>query len=858
MRSESPSLNPIMDYKLSKRKFLFRTATAAAAICAWEPLVSICNGATVSTPRRLKLNGNWQVAEAGKADWIPANVPGCVHTDLLAAGKIEDPFYRDNEKAVQWVSKTDWIYRRTFDVPEEVLQNDRVLLRCEGLDTLASLKINGQEIGKADNMFRTWEFDVKAALHAGQNTIEIRFGSPYTYIDSKKSDQSPQKFVHERAWIRKEPCSFGWDWGPVLPSCGVWRNISLESFNAARIGDILIQQDHSATDSVTLDIAVNVEMVRQGTPLKAVVSISEKGRRSASIEFPISNGTGRGSAKIRHPKLWWPAGMGEQPLYEVQVELLDDKGTRLDTTSRRVGLRTMKAYQAERGKPMYFEVNGVSFFAKGGNWIPADSFPNRLTPEVLRRYVADAAAVNMNFLRFWGGGYYEDDVLFDACDELGICIWLDFKFACAAYPAFDDAFMENVRFEARDNLRRLRHHPCIAVWCGNNEISLLNMTKEWTDDHMSEADYRKLFKEQLAEQVKAYAPEANYVSGSPDCGDTHYWEVWHGPKNFDAYRTQSGFMSEFGYQSFPEPKTVRAFTNEQDRASVTTPVMRWHQRSGGADGNQKMADMIQHYFKPPKDFDTTLWMSQILQAYGIKMGAEYWRQIMPKAMGCVFWQYNDTWPGMSWSSVDYFGRWKALHYAARKFYSPILVSGLEHPENGTIDVFVTSDLLKAEQGTLTWMITDLNGKTLAQKSMDLKMAPRTSQKATVLNLQEPIQKAGANNLLTWLNLEVGGKTVSDNLVLMTLPKELKLPDPRLTLSVKETRDGFLATIQSEKPALWAWLELERADAKFSDNFFHLKPGAPQKILIQPWTKISKDDLVKELRLRSLADTCVAA
>jgi beta-mannosidase len=846
--------NPV---KITKRKFLLTTTTATAALCVWEPLVSVCRGATVSKPRRLSLNGNWQVSEGGKDDWIPAIVPGCVHTDLLAAGKIPDPFYRDNEKSVQWVGKSDWIYRRTFDVPAEVLQSDRVLLHCDGLDTLAAVRINSQELGKADNMFRTWEFDAKSALHAGQNNIEILFTSPYSYIDSRKSAQAPQKFVKERAWIRKEPCSFGWDWGPVLPSCGIWRNIRLEAFNQARVSDVLIRQDHSAQGPITLDIQINAEVVRPNAALRAVLSVSRDGRGIGSTKVEILDGTGRGRLMIKHPKLWWPAGMGEQPLYDVQVELIDAQGERVDVAKRRIGLRRMKVHQAELGKPMYFEVNGVSFFAKGGNWIPADSFPNRLTAERLRRYVTDAAAVNMNMLRFWGGGYYEDDVLFDACDELGICVWLDFKFACSAYPAFDEGFMENVRLEARDNLQRLRHHPCIAVWCGNNEISLLNLSDPWSDNRMSPADYQKLFKELLAEQVKLFAPEANYVSGSPDCGDTHYWEVWHGPKTFEAYRTQSGFMSEFGYQSFPEPKTVRAFTSEEDRASVVTTVMRWHQRSGGSDGNQKMVDMIRRYFRPPKDFESTLWMSQILQAYGIKIGAEYWRQIMPKAMGCVFWQYNDTWPGMSWSSVDYFGRWKALHYAARRFYSPILVSGLEHLAESSIDIFITSDLLKEEHGALTWTVTDLTGRTLGHETMDIQIPVQKTEKIKTVDLQEQVQKFGASNLLTWLKLDVGGKVVSDNLVLLTLPKEFSLADPRLATTIKETSEGFLVTIRSEKPALWTWVELEGVGARFSDNFVHIQPTQPKKILVQPAQKMNKADLAKALRIRTLFDTYTA-
>jgi beta-mannosidase len=408
---------------------------------------------------------------------------------------------------------------------------------------------------------------------------------------------------------------------------------------------------------------------------------------------------------------------------------------------------------------------------------------------------------------------YEDDALFDACDEMGICVWLDFKFACTAYPAFDDAFMENVKREARDNLFRLRHHPCIAVWCGNNEISLSWWKgPTWATNRMNDADYDKLFVALLAEQVRRYAPQAGYVSGSPDCGDTHYWDVWHGSQTFEAYRTQNGFMSEFGFQSFPEPKTVHAFTNESDRASVITPVMNWHQRSGGLEANQKIVGMILHYFQPPRGVTETLWLSQILQGYGIKIGAEYWRQTRPKSMGCIYWQYNDTWPGMSWSSVDYFGRWKALHYFARRFYAPVLVSGVEDVAAGTADIFISSDRREPERGRLRWRVTDLGGKTLLQEQMDVVVPPLKSQKVKTLDMQHLLKRHGAAGILTWLHLELDGGAVSENLLLFALPKELTPGDPGLTSVVQATADGFLVTVQAKKPSLWAWLDLENLDA----------------------------------------------
>jgi beta-mannosidase len=830
---------------------------ATAAVMAWEPLVSASE--TAGVPRRLNLGGAWRVSQKGKGDGIPATVPGCVHTDLLAAGKIPDPFYRDNEKQVQWITEADWVYERSFNVPKAVLKNDFVLLRCEGLDTVATIEINGTEVGRADNMFRVWEFDVRNVLRAGGNNIRITFGSPLAYI-SKNESSAPNSWVRGRAWIRKEPCSFDWDWGPDLASSGIWRAITLETFNRARIADVLVEQ-HLAGNRATLAVTVNSDEPAQASiPLKAAITVRHGGKIVANTAATLSNGRGSGQLEIRHAKLWWPAGMGQQPLYEVEVELMDGTGKTIDSTIKRIGLRELKAVLPQGDSPFHFEVNGVPFFSKGANWIPCDSFTSRVTPEILRRYVADAAAVNINTLRFWGGGYYEDDALFDACDEMGICVWLDCKFACAAYPAFDDRFMDNVRHELRDNVVRIRHHPCIAVWCGNNEIGLLNEAKEWRENAMSTGDYDKLFKDLIGGQVRELAPQATYVSGSPDCGDTHYWEVWHGPKTFDAYRTLNGFMSEFGYQSFPELKTIRAFTNEEDRASVVTPVMKWHQRSGadGVEGNQEMLNMIHHYFKPPRDFETTLWLSQILQGYGIKIGAEYWRQTMPKSMGCVFWQYNDIWPGMSWSSVDYFGRWKALHYLARKFYSPVLVSGLENRETGKLDVFVTNDFLEATHGKLSWKATDLAGRILAEDSFQVVIPSRKSLNVRTLDFQDLINQPGANGFLTWLDLEIGGKSVSQNLALFALPKEYHLADPALDTRVDEAADGFAVTVTARNPALWVWAGLENADAKYSDNFFHLTPDAPRKILVQPKSALNRGDFIRQFRVRSLFDTYSSA
>lgn len=809
------------------------------------------------------LNGAWQVTAEGSAETLPAIVPGCIHTDLLAAKKIPDPFYRDNEQAVQWVSEKHWIYRRTFDVAPDFLAHERVLLRCEGLDTLASLKLNGVEVGRADNMFRTWEFDAKQLLKSGSNEIEIKFDSVLPFLRAKEEQRKLPTWIYPgAAYLRKEQCNFGWDWGPTLITCGIWKNISLVAFDTARLDGVLILQDHQQAGTVGLEVQVTAEAGAAAALAAQVQVVDPRGASIATEKVALAAGQGCAKIAVTKPQLWWPAGMGAQPLYTVKVTLLDAAGKTLDGTSKRIGLRTLQAVPQAKDAPMHFVANGVPFFAKGGNWIPADQFATRLTKERLRRYMEDAVAANMNSLRFWGGGYYEEDDLFDLCDELGLCIWLDFKFSCSAYPAFDAAFLANVTAEARDNLKRLRHHPSIAVWCGNNEIMYFR-DKEWSAKKMGEDDYYKLFRDTLGNQARELAPQTDYVTGSPDCGDVHFWKVWHGGKPFEDYRNIHGFVSEFGFQSFPEPKTVATFTAPADRASVYSRIMMWHERSNrmylevkedGKIGTDKIMKLVKLYFRDPKDFDSTLWLSQITQGYGIKYGAEGWRREMPMSMGCVYWQYNDTWPCSSWSSMDYFGRWKALHYMAKKFYAPVLVSGAEDVKAGTVELFVTSDRMEACQGTLTWTVTDVAGQPIKTGALEVTIPAHKSQKVETLKLASDLRKYGKNNVLVWLRLEVNGVAVSDNLVTFGYPRAFNLADPQLAAAVAEAQGAFTVTLTAKHPALWAWLELDGVDARCSDNFVHVTPAAPTLITVRTARPLTRDEFQKILRVRSLYDT----
>ncbi len=822
--------------------------------------------------QKIDLGGEWTLKQGGKGGRIRANVPGCVHTDLLAAGKIPDPFYRDNEHRLQWIGEADWAYSRTFTVEAETLACDRVLLRCWGLDTLATVRVNGRRVGRADNMFRTWEFDVKRALKAGRNTIEVRFDSTMPVIRrlQKKRFLPGWGFGQHKIgggnWIRKMPCNYGWDWGPTLVTCGIWRDIEIVAFDTARLADVRIEQDHSKRGAVALDVTAAVEKTGRAK-CTAAVTVSYKGRTVAEGQGAVRGGKVRASLTVKKPRLWWPAGMGDQPLYEVTADLLDEGGGLLDTDTRRIGLRTLRVVREKDqwGQSFRFEANGVAFFAKGANWIPADTFPSRLGRADYEYLLDSAAAANMNMLRVWGGGIYEDDVFYELCDELGLCVWQDFMFACATYPTFDDDYLANVRAEAEDNVRRLRHHACLALWCGNNELEQGLVGDRW-EGTMSWEDYSKLFDVLLPDVIRRLDGGRDYWPSSahsplgdrldhknPACGDAHLWDVWHGRKPFEWYRTaMHRFCSEFGFQSFPEPKTVRSYTAASDR-NVTSYVMEHHQRSGT--GNATIMTYMLDWFRLPKSFDMTLWLSQILQALGIKYAVEHWRRHMPRCMGAIYWQLNDCWPVASWASIDSLGRWKALHYFAKQFFAPVLVSGVEDQDRKTVAVHVTSDRMKPLKAKLTWTVTTAAGKVLTTGGKPVALGARTSRRITTLRLAEQLDAVGPRDLIVWLDVSAGGRSLSSNLVTFAKPKHFGLLDPGITTKVRADREGgFTVTVRAKRPAMYVWLEPAGLDAQVSDGFFHLPPRGCVEVKVWQAKPITAELLKRKLRVRSLIDT----
>ncbi|MEP6902672.1 MAG: hypothetical protein ABJA66_13040, partial [Actinomycetota bacterium] len=638
--------------------------------------------AQTSARTEISLNGDWKFRETGKDEWLPATVPGCVHTDLLANKVIEDPFYRDNEKRLQWIGKTDWEYRTVFNVSAEMLKRQNIEIVFQGLDTYANVFLNDKAILDADNMFRVWRADVKNVLKQGENVLRIKFRSPINEILPRMAKLDYElPAINDQGektspYTRKAPYQYGWDWGPRFVTSGVWKPVNLVAWDNARIEDLQIKQNKLSKENADLSAVVEVVASAETDATIEIENTNDK-KIVATKQVKLTNGVNKIALDFAlvNPKLWYPIGLGEQSLYTFKAKLTVNKKA-IDTQSKRTGLRSLELRQKpdQYGISFEFVVNGIPVFGRGANWIPADIFPTRVTKEKYKNLLVSLKDANMNMLRVWGGGIYEDDYYYDLADEMGILVWQDFMFACSMYPG-DKAFLDNVRFEAIDNVKRLRNHPSIVIWVGNNEIETAwQHWGGWKDKNPNSVwdDYQKIFLRLLPEVLDEYDSSRPYWQSSPSSnfqadsefqgiGDTHYWAVWHAEKPYKEYEKQfPRFMSEYGFQSFPEYETVKTYTTEEDRASIETPIMLAHQRHPR--GNQLVRAYMLREYNEPKDFESFLYVSQVLQAEGIKIGAEHFRRIMPRNMGSLYWQANDCWQVASWSGMDYFGRWKALMY----------------------------------------------------------------------------------------------------------------------------------------------------------------------------------------------------
>lgn len=817
----------------------------------------------------LSLDGVWRLRQDDRTETLPAPVPGTVHQALLTAGILPDPYPRDQELAAQWVGEARWTYARTFAADPVVLSAPVVRLRCHGLDTLAAIRINDREIGRADNMFRTWVYDIRAALRPGLNTIEVAFASPVVEARARYARlplRCPHHAAHEPpgiTYLRKEQCNFGWDWGPCLPTAGIWRAIALEAVAGPEIADVVVRQHHRR-GAVRLDLAIALagRGIAGGT---VEVVLRRRGRRVAAAETAAGRRVEVRLA-VPSPRLWWPNGLGEQPLYDLEVRLRGADGRVHDQRRLRIGLRTLELRRQDDawGQGFAFACNGVPFFAKGSNWIPADAILDRITPDVYRRLLTAARDSHQNMIRVWGRGLYEADAFYDLCDELGLCVWQDFMFACGAYPAFDDAFLRNVAAEVDDNVRRLRHHPSIALWCGNNELEQFCCGDAYPQFPWPE--YRGLFDRLIPGRLRRLDPDRPYIPSSghnprgkraggadPRWGDSHLWEVWHGREPFEWYRSTSHrFCSEFGFQSFPEPQTVAGFTDPEDR-NVTSPVMEHHQRSGI--GNRVILEYMLRAFRMPAGFDQTLWLSQIQQGLGVACGIDHWRRNMPRCMGALYWQLNDCWPAPSWSSIDYHGRWKALHYFVRRAFAPIRVSCIADPVAGTVGFFVASDRRDPRPARLHWTLTDIAGRELSSGAKPVRIPANGARRLHRISLARLRPGRPPDDLLVWVRLTCNGHVLSEDFATLVPPKRLRLHEPGLQARVlPQGPREFAVTLTARAPALWTWIELAGTDIRCSDNFFCLPAHLPRSIRVCTAKPLPLPAFRRALAVRSLLDT----
>lgn len=783
---------------------------------------------------KLTLNGSWALDIPGSSfPRIPAAVPGSVYHDLLTAGQIPDPFYRDNENEALKIMDHDFVYSRSFSVPAGLLRNDAVVLRCEGLDTLAEIAVNGTPVGTAQNMHRIYEFDVKGVLKAGENLITVKFSSPTRFIKAayaqSRADGSSDAMVGFPL-LRKAHCMFGWDWGPRLPDAGIWRDISILGISTARIRDVYVRQHHQE-GSVTLEVDTHITKITGTAPVAVKVTAPDGSVFTAQGEHAV--------IEIENPQLWWPNGLGEQPLYTVEVTLGDD----LDSWRRNLGLRTLTVTRRKDqwGETFCHCVNGVDVFAMGADYIPEDNLLPRVNPERTRRLLEDAKAANMNCIRVWGGGYYPADDFYDSCDRLGLLVWQDFMFACAVYNLTEE-FEENIKAEFVDNIRRLRHHPSLALWCGNNEMEQFVACDEWVSAPRQKADYIKMYEYIIPKILKEEDPQTFYWPASPSSGgsfdapqdpnrgDVHYWDVWHGLKPFTDYRNYLfRYVSEFGFQSFPCMETIESFTAPEDR-NVFSYVMEKHQRNASANG--RIVSYLSQMYLYPGSLSELVYASQLLQAQAMQYGVEHWRRNRneERCMGAVVWQLNDCWPVASWASIDYFGRWKALHYYEKRFFAPVLISCheegiLSQNTNVNAEPFdlkktaqlnVSNETRRPFTGKALWSLRRPDASVIQSGSFDVEVSPMSAQ---WLPKQDFSGEATYDCYYSYQLLDDVGGLVGEGSVLFCAPKHFHFADPQLEAWVEGDEIVVSAKAYARSVELMAG-----ADTLLSDNYFDMDAG----------------------------------
>ncbi len=822
------------------------------------PFLASCLQKPAAYPLHQQLSTNWQLELTDTL--IDAKVPGCVHTDLIQAEIIDDPFYRGNEDSLQWVSRLNPVYQCTFRVHPDILKQEQQSLKFHGIDTYAKAFLNGHELTKnlndscLNNMFRIWEFDVKQLLDPGENTLSIHF------FDAEKSDsiKAASHFVQypdQRAFSRKAPYQYNWDWGPKFVTSGIWKPVELIGWSEIQIvGKNFITKKitgHSAETEMILEIESTKN--QDATIKLEIINPSNKEILQKTIQEPLDSGFNsiKIPLNIADPELWWCNGQGKAKLYTIKAAIHSHSNS--DMLEFRTGIRTLELQQIpdDEGKNFRFVLNGRPVFIKGANYIPQDNFTNRTSEDQYKKLILQAKNTNMNMLRVWGGGIYENEIFYNLCDENGLLVWQDFMFACNLYPG-DSAFLENVRYEARDNIRRIRHHPSLALWCGNNEIkegwynwgwqkslgySVEDSTRVWED-------YQDIFHKVLPEEISKWGAGTGYHPSSPANGwgreislhegDLHYWGVWWGAQPFEMYIEKTGrFMSEYGFQAYPDMQTIQDFSLPEDRYR-NSPGMQTHQKHPR--GEELIETYMQRDFQIPKDFDDFIYASQMLQAYGIGMAIEAHRKEMARCGGTLYWQLNDCWPVISWSSLDYYGRQKALHHQVRRLFKNTIIP-MEWI-NDTLRVYAVSDTARDFDAQIRITLFDQNNENhqLADKKMRV-------QKGSNLICEIPKSEIGdfeENASIVYAALQNAGQSIAENHFFLQKPKKLKLQNPKPKFGIINNETGNFLTVESPETIYGLHIYCDSLYLDLSDNYFDMYPGEKKTLKINNENTITED------------------
>lgn len=814
----------------------------------------------------LNLNGTWNITSEDGLYNLKTEVPGSLLYALEQRGDFgkEGLIYRENNTMAPEIVDRNFTWSRDFIVNDAFAGQKNIFLEAEGLDTLTEISINGCKIADTDNMHRTWKFNIAENLKAGTNTIEILFKNSLEYIRKERerrllyaADNDGITSIQGFNMIRKSHCSYGWDWGPKIPDVGIWRDLAIKAYNSATINSVHITQKHEQ-GKVTLQLNPEVECFnKSGLSIKAVLTSPDE--KITGFTIPHNGIT---EYEIKNPRLWWPNGLGEQSLYKIDF-FLEDNETVIDDCSLKIGLRTLTVEQKkdEWGETFNFNCNGVSIFARGGNYIPEDIYLNRKNNYTTEQLIEDCKTANFNCIRVWGGGVYPSDEFFDLCDEKGLVVWQDLMFACAIYDVNNDKFMQNISEELKDNLTRIRHHASIGLICGNNEMEWAFEEWDFNPTKEQRVEYLKQYQFEFPRIIREICPELFYwpaspSSGgdfdepnSPDKGDCHFWDVWHGNKDFSEYKKHYfRFMSEFGFESFPSMKTINSFTREEDR-NIFSPVMEEHQKCLG--GNGKTLTYVSKYYKYPKNLDSLVYVSQISQAEAITTGIKHWRRNRGRCMGSTYWQLNDNWPVASWSSIDYYGRWKALHYAAKRAYDNILIS--INGDETSAEIHISNESREITSGNMEWKLINLKGEIIDSERTSVSVSSFSSKMIEKRIFTEDLKNKEERNLYLSVIYHDGNGNEYREYHNFAPYKYMNLEDPRLTVKIEEEEENFSLTVNAQLPAFHVEIDFSEIDSVLSDNFFHLD-GGESKTVTMSKSKWTLDQLKNQIGIRSLADT----